>query len=445
MTLLRNHVNPLVYTYLLLCLYHLHHIAAFSFQPTTQTNPLPVADVHRQYANLPEGKHVEEHVSVDVVVQEIKPISPRLVFLRAMDATSNNNSDNQAILELLLRERDHYLNTTDIGQIVEALSAHPGSTLHGRGFPERLSIFDGPSFFPHVKPLPAQPVCLHLVAANVTLPNGKLWPLCPTEKSTPPPPILPGGRMPPFLHSTPRTKSSGSRGGGGNRDRGGILAAWAMEKFGLEPGQHSLLDIAGGSGQLAFQLSVRRGFNVTVVDPRELRLSPDQQRTLHYHRTTGLRVLPGERNRSLPVWDYGHHFGEPIMATERNTTHERTFWVGGGAQVRHLQLYLDPQFPSHQPVTWKDCSVVLGMHPDEATEDLVDLALAHDKPFAVVPCCVFWKRDPHRTTPGGKPVRTWEQLCDYLEAKDGRIQRETLPFPGRNIVLYSTGRRSDPL
>ena len=32
---------------------------------------------------------------------------------------------------------------------------------------------------------------------------------------------------------------------------------------------------------------------------------------------------------------------------------------------------------------------VIGLHPDEATEAIVDCALAHNKPFAVVPCCVF--------------------------------------------------------
>ena len=73
----------------------------------------------------------------------------------------------------------------------------------------------------------------------------------------------------------------------------------------------------------------------------------------------------------------------------------------------------------------------------------MDLALKHNKPFAVVPCCVFWKRDPHRKTPSGKQVRKWEQFCEYLIAKDKRIQVDSLPFPGRNVVLYSTGGTGD--
>ena len=32
---------------------------------------------------------------------------------------------------------------------------------------------------------------------------------------------------------------------------------------------------------------------------------------------------------------------------------------------------------------------VVGLHPDEATEAIVDWALANGRSFAVVPCCVF--------------------------------------------------------
>jgi len=32
---------------------------------------------------------------------------------------------------------------------------------------------------------------------------------------------------------------------------------------------------------------------------------------------------------------------------------------------------------------------IIAMHPDEATEMVVDLALKYNKNFAVVPCCVF--------------------------------------------------------
>jgi len=37
----------------------------------------------------------------------------------------------------------------------------------------------------------------------------------------------------------------------------------------------------------------------------------------------------------------------------------------------------------------QSCSLVLGLHPDQATDSIVDFALQFNKPFAVVPCCVF--------------------------------------------------------
>jgi hypothetical protein len=64
----------------------------------------------------------------------------------------------------------------------------------------------------------------------------------------------------------------------------------------------------------------------------------------------------------------------------------------------------------------KNCSIVVGMHPDQvrqslpslssltpsvtprqAVEHIIDFALLNNKPFAVVPCCVYHKQFPHRS------------------------------------------------
>eukprot|EP00998_Keelungia_sp_KM082_P012151 NODE_8466_length_549_cov_55.291469_g8443_i0.p1 GENE.NODE_8466_length_549_cov_55.291469_g8443_i0~~NODE_8466_length_549_cov_55.291469_g8443_i0.p1 ORF type:complete len:139 (-),score=18.56 NODE_8466_length_549_cov_55.291469_g8443_i0:23-439(-) len=106
------------------------------------------------------------------------------------------------------------------------------------------------------------------------------------------------------------------------------------------------------------------------------------------------------------------------------------------ALVRCRPVPFGPDFAEQHPDLWQASSVVVGMHPDEPTEDIVDLSLAHGKPFAVVPCCVFWKRRPDRRTPAGEQVRTHTQFCEYLAAKDARITTTELPFAGRNVVLY---------
>lgn len=84
------------------------------------------------------------------------------------------------------------------------------------------------------------------------------------------------------------------------------------------------------------------------------------------------------------------------------------------------------------------CSVVCGLHADGATVPLVRWALAHGKPFAVVPCCVFWKSVVGLEAAG---VKTHEDLLGYLQAlrPPGEIVREDLAFDGRNTVLWWRG------
>ncbi|KAF1772834.1 Nucleic acid-binding, OB-fold [Phytophthora cactorum] len=76
-----------------------------------------------------------------------------------------------------------------------------------------------------------------------------------------------------------------------------------------------------------------------------------------------------------------------------------------------------------------DCSVFVGMHPDEATEAIVDAALKLGKPFAIVPCCVMSRVFPDRQCQDGTPVDTTTRsygicrnqvlyLFDYGEERD---------------------------
>jgi hypothetical protein len=85
----------------------------------------------------------------------------------------------------------------------------------------------------------------------------------------------------------------------------------------------------------------------------------------------------------------------------------------------------------------QDCSSVVGLHPDEATEAIVDFAVRHRKPFAVVPCCVFSSKFPGRALASGEPVVTCDQLIAYLCEKDGHTEKAFLPFLGKNQVVFS--------
>ena len=83
------------------------------------------------------------------------------------------------------------------------------------------------------------------------------------------------------------------------------------------------------------------------------------------------------------------------------------------------------------------CEVLLAMHPDSATGAVVETAISLRKAFAVVPCCVFSYMFPDRKTPDSNTVATYDELVDYLESLGkGVIKRASLPFEGRNTVLY---------
>jgi hypothetical protein len=56
--------------------------------------------------------------------------------------------------------------------------------------------------------------------------------------------------------------------------------------------------------------------------------------------------------------------------------------------------------------TLAGASVLVGMHPDQATEYIVSCALALRKPWAVVPCCVFAREFPQRRLYTKPPATT---------------------------------------
>ena len=85
----------------------------------------------------------------------------------------------------------------------------------------------------------------------------------------------------------------------------------------------------------------------------------------------------------------------------------------------------------------KNASVVVGMHPDQASEAIVQYALANGKPLALVPCCVYSNAPQFRSrvAEDGSRIRTYDQFITYLTKKYG-LEVQTLPFEGKNKVLF---------
>ncbi|CAJ1953913.1 unnamed protein product [Cylindrotheca closterium] len=90
----------------------------------------------------------------------------------------------------------------------------------------------------------------------------------------------------------------------------------------------------------------------------------------------------------------------------------------------------------------RSCSMIAGMHPDQATEAIVDTSMRLGVPFAILPCCVMPKLFPNRRQKRhGDPVRSYGTFCQYLLDKapmgvDFRVDH--LYFQGRNKVIYVT-------
>ena len=100
------------------------------------------------------------------------------------------------------------------------------------------------------------------------------------------------------------------------------------------------------------------------------------------------------------------------------------------SQIREAQAALE---------IFQSLDLIVGFHPDQATEATIDLALLLNIPFAVVPCCVFPSEFPNRTY-NGKRVRKHAEFVEYLCTKHDRIKREKLSFveteTAKNVVLY---------
>jgi hypothetical protein len=123
----------------------------------------------------------------------------------------------------------------------------------------------------------------------------------------------------------------------------------------------------------------------------------------------------------------------------------------GGIVLKYLWFLGGDTSDSHEITSWgeaskifEECSIVIGLHPDQATEAIVDLALQwyvmlfpssyyyqfspshycmvddlhnRKKPFAVIPCCVYHKEFPKRRFPDGTPISKYEDFVQYLIAK----------------------------
>ncbi len=345
-----------------------------------------------------------------------------------------------------------------------------------------------------------------------------------------------------------RHRSAGGRLQTRNDARVAILRAFLageLARNGIKDlSSYRVLDVAGGKGELAFQLlNLNNVSSCHVIDPRPLSLGRFQKRLSRgfYHRSQGILQTDVVRPQSEPerpvdqlrcffsseLWEEGDKNGEGetnngddnSKGGDKNKSNESIdkyqkqrekffencykakgwVWPPVGGMNEHASCGKNfedrDDFPTkvseatevttcdqttedvkHSPsknlsqdatlaspslgIDFDDASsvvknadLVVGMHPDQAVDAIVDAALYQNISFFVVPCCTYSREFPHRkvcvpvSTDGEgsngfafqrtiKLVTTYEELVNYLQAKSPDIKRHILPFEGRNICLY---------
>ena len=245
-----------------------------------------------------------------------------------------------------------------------------------------------------------------------------------------------------------------------------------VEHFGKEflNSGSGVLDIAGGRGATSFELTINHKVHSTLLEPRPAKLDKKQMRLLH-----DLKKKEMLNNGNLIEKDK-EILNEEISQNQNNINNEdlvkevndnnndndndndneskpKRFKLKKNKKIdipfSQIQCMVSLDTPNLHKDLFNNSSILIGLHPDQATEIIVDLALKLNKPFAIIPCCVFANDFPHRKLKRRKtgndendneyeeiPVSSYEQFIEYLCEKDKDIQKTFLPFEGKNLLLY---------
>jgi hypothetical protein len=275
---------------------------------------------------------------------------------------------------------------------------------------------------------------------------------------------------------------------------------WILSVFGeeyLKCGS-GVIDVAGGKGELAFELVNLNGVQVTVVDPRPLRLRRYARKLLfgYYHRNAALgkyNSRPQSSTASVPLHMRSYFEVSPantlihsegafvypnmlvdadsfcheinrakdVTWTGKGLVHEDSdesiakddagdeededecdLPLGGGEEEDELCGEVVTDVEQGRRLI-RGASLVVGLHPDQATEHIVEACLRNRVPFVIVPCCVYGRQFPNRRHPvTGAEVKDYGDLVEYLLAKSSAISCVEMDFEGKNILLYYMGGRT---
>lgn len=264
------------------------------------------------------------------------------------------------------------------------------------------------------------------------------------------------------LHGDKRAKAA----------RAQVFAQWLLDSFGKDTlnSGGGVIDVAGGRGELSFELAARCCVKCTLLEPRHAgKLSKTQRKYLSRQSkpilprrvramltrqgpvSVGLcsvsQTADGSEklsapNISSPPSSAGHQLEDcaaTIAAKAQSGDKKAAAAVGWNDLPASAYANLDDVLDS--------AAIIVGLHPDQATEPIVRWATRKRISWAIVPCCVFAADAPDRRIPqqpDGRLVESYDDFVEWLEAlgntaaqqESEKVQRCFLPFVGKNQVLF---------
>ncbi|ORZ04186.1 hypothetical protein BCR41DRAFT_363007 [Lobosporangium transversale] len=292
-----------------------------------------------------------------------------------------------------------------------------------------------------------------------------------------------------------------------HRERALYFAHWLIKTFSREflNSGTGVLDIAGGRGDLSWELQTRQGIKSTIVEPRRGKgMRKWQRKWLENFKANSIPSM--SPTSPLQQQQQQHITGAESTVTEKDVSGSKVVRTkkeiledenndadekepDGGKALENLgdfipttlvypplqltepsriQAMLNDEFlETHQQLV-TEASIMIGLHPDQATEPIVRVALKLGKPFAVIPCCVFGRDNPHRRLPEPpidadtpslrtertknedegqsdtyrrltRPVTSYDDFVAWLSMLHPNIETTWLNFEGMNRVLFWRG------
>ena len=237
----------------------------------------------------------------------------------------------------------------------------------------------------------------------------------------------------------------------------------------------TILDVAGGKGDLSWLLRNFDNIDSVVVDPRITK--NHIVKSVHYLRAhpdvAKERAIPGRLSFQplaalIPKVEGKATFSSPrhmrILVDDNLVNAVSSFkrepdrlddwaryWRTATEIARESQLlgYKEDEGVTDQQIqeakealkSILSAKLIVGFHPDQATDPCIDLAAILGVPVCIVPCCVFPSEFSHRRLADGSRVRCYKELIEYLISKSPNMQKSFLNFhftdSAKNIALFT--------